>query len=61
MVFFRKYVLEDLTFANLAEKGTIPEEAIALFLKMIAIGFNVIFAGQVRSGKDDIHADLAEK
>ena len=48
---FRKYVLEDLTFANLAEKGTIPEEAIALFLKMIAIGFNVIFAGQVRSGK----------
>lgn len=48
---FRKYVLEELTFANLAEKGTIPEEAIALFLKMIAIGFNVIFAGQVRSGK----------
>ena len=48
---FRKYVLEELTFENLAEKGTIPPEAIDLFHKMIAIGFNVIFAGQVRSGK----------
>lgn len=48
---FRKYVLEDLTFENLAEKGTIPSKSIALFHKMISIGFNVIFAGQVRSGK----------
>lgn len=48
---FRKYVLEELTFENLADKGTIPPESIELFHKMISIGFNVIFAGQVRSGK----------
>ena len=48
---FRKYILQDLTFEKLAELGTIPREAIPLFLKMIEIGFNVIFAGQVRSGK----------
>ena len=48
---FRKYVLPELTFAHLAERETIPQEAISLFLKMIEIGFNVLFAGQVRSGK----------
>lgn len=48
---FRKYVLENYTFNELAEKGTIPEEAIPLFLSMIDAGFNTIFAGQVRSGK----------
>ncbi|MGN0659967.1 MAG: ATPase, T2SS/T4P/T4SS family [Emergencia sp.] len=48
---FRKYVLQDLTFENLAEKGTIPFQAIPLFLQMIGIGFNVLFTGQVRSGK----------
>lgn len=48
---FRKYVLQDLTFAQLAEKGTIPQEAVPLFQKMIEIGFNVLFTGQVRSGK----------
>lgn len=48
---FRKYVLEDLRFENLAEKGTIPSGAIPLFLAMIAAGVNVLFAGQVRSGK----------
>ena len=48
---FRKYVLEELTFEHLAQKGTIPRESVELFQKMIAIGFNVIFAGQVRSGK----------
>lgn len=48
---FRKYVLQDLTFDQLAEKGTIPAEAIPLFRKMIDIGFNVLFTGQVRSGK----------
>lgn len=48
---FRKYVLKNLTFENLAEKETIPEEAIPLFHKMIEIGYNMIFTGQVRSGK----------
>lgn len=48
---FRKYILQELTFEKLAEVGTIPEEAIGLFRLMIRIGFNVLFAGQVRSGK----------
>lgn len=48
---FRKYVLRQLTFEQLAEKGTIPAEAIPVFRKMIEIGFNVLFTGQVRSGK----------
>lgn len=48
---FRKYLMEELTFDHLASLSTIPAEAVPLFLKMIEIGFNVIFAGQVRSGK----------
>ena len=48
---FRKYIMRDLTFRNLAELGTIPEEAIELFGLMINMGMNVIFAGPVRSGK----------
>ncbi|MBR3756215.1 MAG: Flp pilus assembly complex ATPase component TadA [Firmicutes bacterium] len=48
---FRKYVLEELNFASLVEKKTIPASAVPLFHAMIATGFNVLFAGQVRSGK----------
>lgn len=48
---FRKYVLRELTFEKLAQLGTIPKEAIPLFQTMIRIGFNILFAGQVRSGK----------
>ncbi|MBR5229750.1 MAG: Flp pilus assembly complex ATPase component TadA, partial [Firmicutes bacterium] len=48
---FRKYILQDLSFKELVKLETIPEEAVPLFLKMIKIGFNVIFAGPVRSGK----------
>ena len=48
---FRKYVLEKLDFQTLAEKETIPEAGIPLFLAMIEAGVNVLFAGQVRSGK----------
>jgi pilus assembly protein CpaF len=48
---FRKYVLQALTFEKLAELGTIPEEGIPLFRQMIRMGFNTLFAGQVRSGK----------
>ena len=48
---FRKYTLQNLTFEALAEKGTIPHDAIVLFQMMIKAGFNVLFAGQVRSGK----------
>ncbi|MEE0741182.1 MAG: ATPase, T2SS/T4P/T4SS family [Emergencia sp.] len=48
---FRKYVLKKHTFLGLWEKNTIPREAIALFMKMIEAGFNMIFTGSVRSGK----------
>lgn len=48
---FRKYLLKSYDFEGLADLGTIPQEAVSLFKLMVSIGFNVIFAGQVRSGK----------
>ncbi len=48
---FRKYVMRELSFEELAKLRTIPENAIELFKLMVKIGFNVIFAGPVRSGK----------
>lgn len=48
---FRKYILKELTFPMMAELGTIPQEAVVLFETMVKIGFNVLFAGTVRSGK----------
>lgn len=48
---FRKYLLQDLSFENLSELGTIPQEAVPLFREMVCIGFNVLFTGPVRSGK----------
>ena len=48
---FRKYVLAELDFDSLVERGTIPAEAVPLFLTMIQAGVNILFAGQVRSGK----------
>ncbi len=48
---FRKYVFNSLTFEEMAAKGTIPYDSIPLLKAMIEIGYNVIFAGQVRSGK----------
>lgn len=48
---FRKYVMKNLSFEEMVVNHTIPFEAIELFKSMIKIGFNVLFAGQVRSGK----------
>lgn len=48
---FRKYLLKSLKFESFAELGTIPAEACELFKAMVGIGFNVLFAGTVRSGK----------
>ena len=48
---FRKYVLKELTFEKMVQLGTIPEGSPKLFRAMVEAGFNVIFAGQVRSGK----------
>lgn len=51
IIVFRKYVLKDLTFEKMVQLGTIPPEAVDIFKAMIKIGYNVVFAGQVRSGK----------
>ena len=48
---FRKYLLQELTFEEMARLRTIPAGAVELFRCMVQAGFNVIFAGQVRSGK----------
>ncbi len=48
---FRKYVVHQLSFENLAELGTIPKEVIPLFRCMIQIGFNILISGAVRTGK----------
>lgn len=48
---FRKYLLKELSFPMMAELGTIPCDAVKLFETMVKIGFNVLFAGTVRSGK----------
>ncbi len=51
IMIFRKYILRELTFEKLADLGTIPPDSVELFKVMVKIGFNVLFAGQVRSGK----------
>ena len=51
IIVFRKYVLPKLDFEILTERKTIPCEAMTLFPHMIKAGFNVLFSGQVRSGK----------
>ena len=43
--------MRELTFEMMAELGTIPSDAVELFKVMVKIGFNVLFTGQVRSGK----------
>lgn len=48
---FRKYIMQSLDFQALVELETIPPDAPDLFRSMIRIGFNVLIAGPVRSGK----------
>lgn len=48
---FRKYLMQELTFEKTASLGTIPAESVELFKTMVTLGFNVLFTGQVRSGK----------
>lgn len=50
-IVFRRYVIPILTFEEQAKRGTIPYEAIPLFCAMVAIGFNVVFLGAVRTAK----------
>ena len=51
VMIFRKYVLKELTFEKMAHLGTIPADAVELFKVMVKLGYNVLFTGQVRSGK----------
>lgn len=51
VIVFRKYVVPKLTFEEQASRGTIPQEAVPLFKQMVKIGFNVVFAGPVRTAK----------
>jgi len=48
---FRKFYIKEYTFEKQAELGTIPEDSITLFKSMIQIGYNVAFAGAVRTAK----------
>jgi len=51
IIVLRKYLLNNLSFDELVSLETIPKEAIKVFKLMIKIGYNVLFAGPVRSGK----------
>ncbi|HKK96463.1 MAG TPA: ATPase, T2SS/T4P/T4SS family [Anaerovoracaceae bacterium] len=51
IIVLRKYVIRNMDFNELVRLNTIPKEAVRIFEWMIKIGFNVIFAGPVRSGK----------
>lgn len=48
---FRKFLVKEYTLEKQAELGTIPADAIPLFVSMIKIGFNVVFTGAVRTAK----------
>lgn len=52
VIVMRKYLMKDnLTFRDLERLRTIPPGASPLFACMAGLGFNVIFVGEVRSGK----------
>jgi pilus assembly protein CpaF len=50
-IIFRRYLIPDLSFEEQARRGTIPREAIPFFESMVAVGFNTVFLGAVRTGK----------
>ncbi len=52
VIVMRKYLMkENLDFQDLVRLKTIPPGAPELFACMVKLGFNVMFAGEVRSGK----------
>ncbi len=52
VIVMRKYLMKNrLTFEDLVELKTIPPGSPDLFRLMVKIGFNVMFVGEVRSGK----------
>ncbi len=50
-IVFRRYLIPSLTFEEQAFRGTIPFNMIPLLKAMVAVGFNVVFLGAVRTAK----------
>ncbi len=50
-IIFRRYIVPVYSFEEQAVRGTIPKQAIPLFVSMNAIGYNVAFTGAVRTAK----------
>lgn len=51
IMIFRKYIVEQYSFEELAKRNTIPKESVSLFQSLAQVGFNVLFSGAVRTGK----------
>ncbi len=51
VIIFRKYIVDQLTFEEQVERGTIPREIVPMLKAKIKIGYNVCFIGPVKSGK----------
>jgi len=51
VIIFRRYIIPNYSFEEQTSRGTIPWDAIELFKSMVAIGFNTVFTGAVRSSK----------
>lgn len=51
IMIFRKYLVEQYTFDEMANLGTIPKESIPMFKALAKVGYNIIFAGGVGTGK----------
>lgn len=50
-IVFRKYIVDNFSFEEQANRNTIPWDIIPMFKAMVKIGYNVAFIGPVRSGK----------
>lgn len=50
-IVFRRYLIPSLTFEEQAFRGTIPFKIIPLLKAMVAVGYNVVFLGAVRTAK----------
>ncbi len=48
---FRRYIIPELTFEEQARRGTIPADSVDMLKAMVAIGYNVVFMGAVRTAK----------
>lgn len=48
---FRRYIIPEYTFEEQYRRGTIPEEAVALFKDMVKLGYSVAITGAMKTGK----------